>query len=89
MTRAETRIRNQKGLHLRSAGIFVQRASQFASRILVGLPDQPAVDGKSILGLATLGAAQGTPIIITAEGPDETRAVHELVQLVDQGFHED
>jgi phosphocarrier protein HPr len=89
MTRGETRIRNQKGLHLRSAGIFVQRASQFASRILVGLPDQPAVDGKSILGLATLGAARGTPIIITAEGPDEARAVRELVQLVDHGFHED
>ena len=89
MTRGETRIRNQKGLHLRSAGIFVQRAAQFTSHILVGLPDQPAVDGKSILGLATLGAARGTPIIITAEGPDEALAVRELVQLVENGFHED
>jgi len=89
MTRGDTRIRNQKGLHLRSAGIFVRLAAKFAARILVGTPDQPPVDGKSILGLATLGAVQGTPLIITAEGPDEADAVRELIALVDQGFNEE
>lgn len=89
MTRGETQICNKLGMHLRSAGSFVRLASRFESQITVGLPDMPAVDGKSILGLATLGAAQGTTLIITAEGPDESDAVAQLVELVRRGFDED
>ena len=89
MTRGETRIRNQLGLHLRSAGSFVRLAARFQSRIQVAVPDLPPVDGKSILGLATLGAVQGTPLVVTAEGPDETAAVRELVALVERAFDEE
>ena len=89
MTRRETRVCNKLGMHLRSAGSFVQLASGFESQITVGLPEMPAVDGKSILGLATLGAARGVTLIITAEGSDERDAVTKLVDLVDRGFDED
>jgi len=88
MTRGETRICNKLGMHLRSAGSFVQLASRFESRILVGVPDMPSVDGKSILGLATLGAAEGSTLVITADGPDEQDAVRQLVELVERGFGE-
>lgn len=89
MTRGETQICNKLGMHLRSAGSFVRLASGFESHITVGVPDGPPVDGKSILGLATLGAAQGAMLIITADGPDEADAIEQLVQLVERGFDED
>jgi len=89
MTRVEARIHNELGLHLRSASSFVRLASRFQSQILVGTPEMMPVDGKSILGLATLGAVQGTPLTITAEGPDEVEAAQALLALVEQGFLEE
>lgn len=89
MTRGETRIQNELGLHLRSAGHFVRIATRFQAKIQVATPAAPAVDGKSILGLATLGAVQGTELIISADGPDEAEAVRALVELVEARFHEE
>lgn len=89
MTRGETRIRNQLGLHLRSAGSFVRLASRFKASIQVATPEVPPVDGKSILGLTTLGAVRGTALVITADGPDEVEAVRQLIELVENAFHED
>jgi phosphocarrier protein len=47
-----------------------------------------SMDGKSIMGLLLLSAAQGTIITIRAEGPDEGPAVAALVSLVEQSFAE-
>ena len=46
------------------------------------------MEGKSIMGLLLLAAARGTLITITADGPDEDRAVAELAELVSAGFGE-
>jgi phosphocarrier protein HPr/phosphocarrier protein len=89
MTRGEARIRNTLGLHLRSAGAFVRMAARFKASIKVATPEAAPVDGKSILGLATLGATQNTLLRITADGPDEREAVRQLVALVQRGFDED
>lgn len=88
MTRRETVVTNEIGLHLRSASTFVRLAAKFVSKIKVGTHEIGAVDGKSILGLVTLGAALGTTLIITAEGPDEEDAVRALVALVENRFGE-
>jgi phosphocarrier protein HPr len=88
MIRTETIIRNEVGLHLRSASSFVRLASKFKSQIRVATPDIGAVDGKSILGLVTLGAVLGSSLIITVEGPDEKEASEALVQLVEARFNE-
>ena len=88
MIKAEVLVRNEIGLHLRSASTFVRLASRFKSQIRVGTHEVSPVDGKSILGLVTLGAAYGSKLIITADGPDETDAVQALVQLVEARFNE-
>ena len=46
------------------------------------------MDGKSIMGLLLLGAAQGSAIPITADGPDEQAALAALAALVERGFEE-
>jgi phosphocarrier protein HPr/phosphocarrier protein len=46
------------------------------------------MDGKSIMGLLLLGAAQGSLITLTADGPDEREALEALTRLVERGFDE-
>jgi phosphocarrier protein len=41
------------------------------------------------MGVLLLAAAQGTTIVISAEGPDEADAAGALVQLVETGFGEE
>ena len=76
-------ISNSQGLHLRPAHGFVALASQFDSDIRVSREDGEVVDGKSILSLITLGAAQGTELTVRAEGSDADNAVNELAQYLE------
>jgi phosphocarrier protein HPr len=46
------------------------------------------MDGKSILGLLLLAAAQGTVITIETDGRDADAALESLVALVAAGFEE-
>ena len=46
------------------------------------------MDGKSIMGLLLLAAAQGCEIRITADGTDEQGALDALCALVERGFDE-
>ena len=80
-------ITNALGLHARAAAKFVHTAGRFAAHIRVGRGDRE-VDGKSIMGLLLLAAAQGTAIRITADGPDEMAAIAALCSLVERGFDE-
>jgi phosphotransferase system HPr (HPr) family protein len=47
------------------------------------------LDAKSILHLLTLGATQGTELIIEADGPDAPEAVESLAKLIASGFVEE
>jgi len=80
-------ITNALGLHARAAAKFVNVAGRFRSQIRVERGSR-TVDGKSILGLLLLAAAQGSQIAISAEGPDEAEALATLCTLVGQGFEE-
>jgi phosphocarrier protein len=68
--------------------LFVQLASQFESKIDVVRGDE-RVDGKSILSVLTLAAAQGTELSIEATGQDADAALDALADLVAKGFAEE
>ena len=70
---------------LAAAGLWL--AAGFSAAIRVGRLGRE-MDGKSIMGLLLLTAAQGTSITISAEGPDEREAVATLCGLVERGFDE-
>ena len=80
-------ISNPLGLHARAAAKFVHTAGRYASHIRVARGDRE-VDGKSIMGLLLLAAAQGSAIRISADGPDEQDAIAALCALVQRGFDE-
>jgi phosphocarrier protein HPr len=81
-------IKNKFGLHARPSASFVQIASRFRSEIKVEKDGQVA-DGKSILDLMMLAAAQGTHINIKARGEDAREALGALGDLIDGRFGED
>jgi phosphotransferase system HPr (HPr) family protein len=81
------KIVNPQGLHARPANMFVRCASEFQSAIEV-IKDGERVDGKSILGVLTLVAEQGTQLAIEARGPDADDAIKALAELVSAGFEE-
>jgi phosphocarrier protein len=87
VTSCDVAIVNPLGLHARAAARFVHTASGFSARIRVARGDRE-MDGKSIMGLLLLAAAQGCQIRISASGADEEQALAALCALVARGFDE-
>lgn len=74
-------------MHARAAVKFVNTANRFSSIVRIE-KNGNEIDGKSILGILTLAAVQGTEIIIKVSGEDEDRALRALVELIDSKFLE-
>lgn len=70
---------------MRPAYMFAETAAKFGSSVEV-VKDETRIDGKSVLSILTLGAAQGSEVQIEATGEDAQTAVDALVQLVESGF---
>lgn len=79
-------VNNKVGLHARPATFFIQKANEFKSTIWVE-KDGRRVNAKSLLGVLSLGIAQGTEINVIADGADEELAVNSLVELVETGLN--
>ena len=79
-------VTNKVGLHARPATFFIQKANEFKSTIWVE-KDGRRVNAKSLLGVLSLGIAQGTTINVIADGADEELAVNSLVELVEEGLN--
>lgn len=75
------KIKNSQGLHARPASNFVKLANQFECEVTVR-KGKEAVNGKSIMGLMTLAANQGSTLEIEASGNDADKAVEALVNFL-------
>lgn len=80
-------LKNEEGLHARAAATFVRAANRFTSEITLEAHDDK-VNGKSIIGIMSLGAFSGEEVTITAEGVDEEEAVAGLIELIKDDFKE-
>ena len=87
MISREVTIKNSVGLHARPATFFIQKANSFKSSIWVEREDR-RINGKSLLGVLSLGIVKGMAITIIAEGADEEEAIEGLATLIDTGFNE-
>ncbi|WP_246552438.1 HPr family phosphocarrier protein [Vallitalea pronyensis] len=81
MVRETVTIVNKTGLHARPANAFVKVSKDFACDIFLE-KDTKKMNGKSILGLLSLGLNQGSQVDIIADGEDEQQALETLVNLV-------
>ncbi|WP_019133155.1 HPr family phosphocarrier protein [Peptoniphilus obesi] len=78
-------LKNEDGLHARAAALFVRSANQYKSEITLEAHGDK-VNGKSIIGLMSLGAKYNEELKISAEGPDEDEAIDNLVKLIENNF---
>lgn len=88
MFQQKVTVPNRLGIHARPAALIVKKASSFRSEISIASGGEE-VNAKSIMGVMTLAAGQGTELLVSANGPDEQKAVRELCELVSSGFGED
>ena len=77
----EIKVKNPQGLHARPAAMFVQIVSKYNSNVTVQKDDNK-VNGKSIMGILTLGAQQDSVITIEASGEDAEELIAEIEQLL-------
>lgn len=87
MTELEVTIRNRLGLHTRPAATVVKLASKFKSDFFI-YKDGMEINGKSIIGVMTLAAEQGSTMVLRFDGPDEAEASEAMRDLFDRGFDE-
>jgi phosphocarrier protein HPr len=88
MIEKKATIINKLGLHARAAAKFVKIANRFESSVKIE-KDGVVVDGKSILGILTLAAVQGTKIRLSVSGMDEKASLKALVNLIENKFDEE
>ncbi|HEV8343417.1 MAG TPA: HPr family phosphocarrier protein [Candidatus Binatia bacterium] len=80
-------VKNKLGLHARAAAQLVQTVNRFSAQVKIS-KDGQTVDGRSIMGLLTLAATQGSRIHVEAEGKDADEAVRAIEKLIDKKFDE-
>jgi len=80
-------IKNRLGLHARAAVKFVNLANRFGASVKI-VKDGDEIDGKSILGILTLAAIQGSEIMLLVSGKDEDSALKALADLINNRFDE-
>ena len=87
MIEREVEIVNRLGLHARAAAKLVHTAGRFRARVTL-LWNGEQVDGKSILGILLMAAAQGTKLGLRCEGDDEIAAAAAVEALFADRFGE-
>ena len=81
-------ILNRKGLHTRPAALLVKTAARFQAELTLA-KDGFEINGKSIIGVMTLAAEQGSQLTIRVEGQDEEEAAAAIVALFERKFDEE
>ena len=87
MEEREIVIKNRAGIHARPAALIVQTANKFDSQISFE-KENDRINGKSIMGIITLGAGYNTKLKVIAEGDDEAEAVNAIAALFENRFEE-
>jgi phosphocarrier protein len=87
MIEREVTIINRSGLHTRPAATLVKTAAKFKSEFYIN-KDGMEINGKSIIGVMTLAAEQGSKLVLRFLGPDEEEAARSVIDLIERGFDE-
>jgi phosphocarrier protein len=80
-------VSNRAGIHARPAAVLV-RAIQHCDCEVYLERGNDRINGKSIMGVITLGAMYGTTLRIITDGAEERLAMDKIVQLFDSKFEE-
>ena len=87
MITKKVKITNPTGLHMRPAGIFCNKASEFECSVRFRY-DNMMANAKSVLSVLGACIKSGDTIEIVCEGKDEEKALEAMVELVESGIGE-
>jgi len=87
MVEREVEVLNRAGIHARPAALIVKIANRYSSNLYIE-KDSMKINGKSIMGIITLGAAYKSRLTISTEGSDEQEAAEAIAQLFLNRFEE-
>ncbi|MFA5403700.1 MAG: HPr family phosphocarrier protein [Ignavibacteria bacterium] len=87
MIQKEITIINKAGMHTRPASTIVKIAAKYKSDFFLS-KDVFEVNGKSIIGVMTLAAEQGSKLMLKFDGPDEEELAKEMTDFFERGFDE-
>ena len=87
MIQQEVTIKNRAGMHTRPAASLVKLAAKFKAEFYIE-KDGMEINGKSIIGVMTLAAEQGSTLHLRFEGSDEGPFATAMTELFDSGFGE-
>jgi phosphocarrier protein len=87
MIETEVTVRNRAGLHTRPAASLVKLAAAFKSDFIIS-KDGFEINGKSIIGVMTLAAEQGSVLRLRFTGEDEVAAAAAIQELFYRAFDE-
>ena len=85
-------VKDEVGLHARPASLFVKIAQEFNGTVTVkfnkknvqtGQEELVEKDGKSMIGILSLGIAKDKPFTITLDGEDEELYLSKFEELLD------
>lgn len=80
-------IKNELGLHARSAAMIVRALERFRSSVFLER-DGAQVDARSLLDILTLACPKDSRVVVRADGDDAREAVESIEKLVDDKFGE-
>ncbi|MGI9599820.1 MAG: HPr family phosphocarrier protein [Candidatus Actinomarina sp.] len=92
MLERELVVKDEVGLHARPASLFVKIAQEFNGTVTVkfnkknvqtGQEELVEKDGKSMIGILSLGIAKDKPFTITLDGEDEELYLSKFEELLD------
>jgi phosphocarrier protein HPr len=81
MIAKEIIVKSRTGLESKMATKFIQKVSGYKSNIWIEKGERKA-NAKSLLGLLSLGIANGMRVILITEGEDEQKAARELEEYM-------
>jgi phosphocarrier protein HPr len=76
-------VNTPEGLHLRKCAAIAELVLKYQARVTLQKGDH-SEDAASVLGLMLLAAAHGTPLTVSATGPEADDAVRAVVALFDE-----
>jgi phosphocarrier protein HPr len=80
-------VTNRAGLHTRPASMIVRLAAKYEAEFFIH-KDGYEINGKSIIGVMTLAAEQGSELVLRFSGKDEEDAARAMINLFEEGFGE-
>jgi phosphocarrier protein len=87
MRQTTVTVRNRAGLHTRPAALLVKLTAKYKSDIWLE-KDGFEINAKSIIGVMTLAAEQGSQLVLRADGHDEDEAVEAIASFFQEAFGE-